>query len=101
MEECNDICELCHRKGVELTVHHLVPREVGGRDRDKADLCKACHKHIHALYTNKELGIYLNNIEALRNDEKIMKFIKWVRKQPAGSEVRIKKSNEKKRKCKS
>ncbi|MEL3973026.1 HNH endonuclease [Rossellomorea oryzaecorticis] len=90
-------CELCARQEVVTTVHHLTPKEVGGAFMPTAELCMACHKQIHSLYTNEELGARLNTIEDLRNDDKISKFIKWIRKQPSSKLVKTKKSNERKR----
>ena len=99
MEEGNvSICELCGRNNVETTVHHLLPREMGGSYGPTADLCIPCHKQIHALYTNQELAIRLSSIEELRRDDQLMRFVKWIRKQPSTKIMRIKKSNERKRK---
>lgn len=87
------ICELCKREGVpKVTEHHLVPREEGGKDGDVAWLCESCHKQVHALYTNKELAIRLNTLDSLENDEKIIKYLKYIRKQPSSKKVSIKKS---------
>ena len=80
------ICELCRRKGVpKVTEHHLIPREEGGKDGEVAWLCEICHKQIHALYTNKELAIRLNTLENLESDDKISKYLKYIRKQPANT----------------
>lgn len=76
-------CELCKREQVEITVHHLTPKEMGGTFLPTANLCIPCHKQIHALYTNGELAVRLNTIDLLRKDEKIAKFLKWIRKQPS------------------
>ncbi|WP_026690969.1 HNH endonuclease [Alteribacter aurantiacus] len=89
-------CELCKREGVRLTEHHLIPREEGGAHLDTAMLCQPCHKQIHNLYTNQELAIRLDTIERLQDDEKIKKFLKWIKKQPATRAVKMKKSNERK-----
>ncbi|MCA1030975.1 HNH endonuclease [Bacillus timonensis] len=94
------ICELCHRENVEVTIHHLTPKEMGGTFEPTAQLCIPCHKHIHAVYTNDELAIRLNTIPALQADEKISSFIKWIQKQPPGKLPKIKKANERKRKNK-
>ncbi|UOY92085.1 HNH endonuclease [Ectobacillus sp. JY-23] len=91
-------CELCKRDDLELTVHHLTPKELGGTFEPTADLCIACHKQIHALYTNEELAARLHTIEALQADEKISSFLKWIRKQPSSKLVKTKKSNERKQK---
>lgn len=45
-------CELCDRDEIELIIHHLTPRELGGSHLPIAYLCKSCHKQIHALYSN-------------------------------------------------
>ncbi|PAF19909.1 hypothetical protein CHH69_12350 [Terribacillus saccharophilus] len=86
-------CKLCGRDEVTLTEHHLIPKEMGGTFLDTAMICIPCHKQIHALYTNEELAARLPSIEALRTDEKLSKYIKWIRKQPAGRFVRTRKSN--------
>ncbi|MDO7904875.1 HNH endonuclease [Paenibacillus sp. JX-17] len=86
-------CELCGRAGVETTLHHLTPKELGGTFLPTANLCIPCHKQIHHLYTNKQLvEQQLNTIEALQHDPAISSFIKWIRKQPAGTIPRSRKS---------
>ncbi|WLR51517.1 HNH endonuclease [Bacillus tianshenii] len=92
-------CALCARTEVETTVHHLTPKERGGTFEETANLCIPCHRQIHALFTNEELAVSLNSIEALRNNEQIAKFIKWIRKQPPTKLVKMKKSNHKKKKA--
>lgn len=87
-------CELCGRSPVDTTVHHLIPREEGGSHGPTAALCRTCHKQIHALYSNKELAIRLYTIKLLQEDEKINKYIKWVRKQPSETILRVRKSKE-------
>ncbi|MDM5316797.1 HNH endonuclease [Fictibacillus sp. b24] len=90
-------CELCRREPVELTVHHLIPKEEGGRFSETANLCIPCHKQIHFLYTNAELALLYATIESLRNAPDFKKFLKWLRKQPASALPRMKKSNRLKR----
>jgi 5-methylcytosine-specific restriction protein A len=85
-------CELCGRNQIATTVHHLTPKEQGGTFLPTAQLCHACHKQIHALYTNKELAARMNRVDLLQKDEQIMKYIKWIRKQPATGSVRTRKS---------
>ena len=86
-------CELCLRDDVERTVHHLTPREFGGGPEDTSKLCIPCHKQIHALYPNSELAIRLNTIDKLQDDPEMKKYLKWIKKQPAGKLPRIKKSS--------
>lgn len=91
-------CELCSRNEVETTVHHLLPKEMGGTFGTTANLCIPCHKQIHALYTNTEIAARLTTISELRADEQLSRFIKWIRKQPATKIMEIKKLNDRKRK---
>ncbi|WP_462410851.1 HNH endonuclease [Neobacillus sp. Marseille-QA0830] len=91
------ICELCGREEVEITVHHLLPKEMGGTFGDTANLCIPCHKQIHALYTNEEIAARLTSIPDLRKDEKLARFIKWIRKQPSSKIMKIKKSKERRK----
>lgn len=86
-------CELCRREPVDLTVHHLIPKEEGGRYSNTANLCIPCHKQIHFLYTNTELALLYSSVEALRNAPEMKKFLKWLRNQPASALPRMKKSN--------
>ena len=84
-------CELCNRVK-PFRSHHLIPVTVHKnkwfkKNFDTMDmktrrmmLCDDCHKYIHDTYSPKELGRELNTVEALRNDEKIAKFIKFVKK---------------------
>lgn len=93
-------CELCRRVGIpKITEHHLTPREVGGASMPVALLCEACHKQIHALYTNKELAMRLNTIQSLEHDERISKYLRYIRKQPPTKSVTIKKSRALRRKA--
>lgn len=92
------VCELCGRDEVDTTIHHLLPKEMGGTFGVTANLCIPCHKQIHALYTNDEIAARLTTIRELREDEKLASFIKWIRKQPATKLMKIRKSNERKRK---
>jgi len=87
------ICELCRREEVpKVTEHHLIPREEGGKDGDVVWLCESCHKQIHALYSNKELAIRLNTLDSLANDDNILKYLKYIRKQPPSKKVKVLKS---------
>ncbi|MGG7178836.1 HNH endonuclease [Clostridium paraputrificum] len=91
-------CELCDRDVPEITEHHLVPKERGGKDFHTAKLCKVCHKQIHALYTNRELAARLFSISRLKDDEKIKRYLNFIRKQPADANITIKKSKAVRRK---
>jgi 5-methylcytosine-specific restriction enzyme A len=87
-------CELCERDSVETTVHHLLPKEMGGTFGPTANLCIPCHKQIHALYTNAEIAARLTTIPELKADAQLSRYLKWIRKQPPTKLMKIKKSNE-------
>lgn len=90
-----ECCELCGR-GESLTKHHLIPRALHNKPRYRkrysreerltaiAWLCRSCHKHIHRLYSERELADRLNSIEALRHDAAIHTFVEWLASKPVG-----------------
>lgn len=90
-------CELCKRE-LNLTKHHLIPKEEGGKEEDIALICSDCHRQIHALYTNRELAKCLYSIELLKQDEKISKFLKFIKKQSPTKKMKVHKSHAVKRK---
>ncbi len=73
-------CALCEREVQQLSRHHLIPREEGGRHGPTADLCQPCHSSVHLLLDNKELARQYHTIEALRNAEKLQKYLHWIRR---------------------
>jgi 5-methylcytosine-specific restriction protein A len=76
-----------------ITLHHLKPRQWGGKAHHRTPLCKPCHKQLHAIYLNKELDQRLDSIEALRNAEELQAFLGWIRKQKPGRNFRTIASN--------
>ncbi|WP_340030568.1 HNH endonuclease [Paenibacillus sp. FSL K6-1122] len=87
-------CELCEREPVNTTIHHLTPKEMGGTFLPTANLCIPCHKQIHSLYTNRDIvTLGLTDLQSLRQDERMIPFIRWIRKQPATTIPRVHKSN--------
>lgn len=86
------LCSLCEREVSSLTEHHLIPKEYGGKNLSTAMLCIPCHKQIHALFTNKELVTKLNSINKLKSNEKILRYLNFIKKHPGDSHISIKKS---------
>lgn len=86
-------CELCRREIERLTVHHLIPRQAVKRKKadpgSTIDICSACHRQIHNLYSNTELAKHLNTIEKLRNEPKMQKFLTWIEKQKPDKHIRV------------
>lgn len=80
-----ETCSLCDRvipSDHYKEKHHLTPRSKGGKD--KVPVCIDCGNQIHLLFTNNELRDKYNSIQALKSDERIQKWISWIRKRPFG-----------------
>ncbi|WP_431800217.1 HNH endonuclease [Halobacillus andaensis] len=75
MEEA---CELCHRNPVKTTEHHLIPKQHGGTNGPTAVLCSACHRQIHALFTNEELAGFYHSLERLADHPGMKRYLGWV-----------------------
>ncbi|MEM7594661.1 MAG: HNH endonuclease [Cyanobacteria bacterium P01_A01_bin.83] len=86
-------CQLCDRSVEQLTVHHLIPRQTVKRKQADSgstiEICSACHRQIHALYSNLELARNLNTLDKLKSEPKMIKFLGWVKKQDPRKQVRI------------
>src|ERR1700722_2174678 len=83
-------CSLCDRPFArpQLTRHHCKPREKGGGVEDIALLCPQCHGMVHATYTNATLARLYATIDELREAPELVKFLAWVKKQPASRRKR-------------
>lgn len=87
-------CELCGRAVEALTRHHLVPRTRHANRRNKREftrddvhqrvawLCRPCHDHVHAVFTEKTLEREFNTLERLRCDDDIARFVEWIADKP-------------------
>jgi hypothetical protein len=80
-------CLVCERR-VNLTRHHLYPREVHrnllkkGHDAlelnsNTIDICRMCHSTIHRFWSNDELAKSYYTLELLLADAKYLKYAKW------------------------
>lgn len=81
-------CELCGRAPIRVTRHHLVPLSEGGKGGPLARLCPACHRQIHVLFSNAEL-LGLASVERLRDHPEVQKYLRWVRRQPPETGIRV------------
>jgi len=74
-------CPVCDRPmipGPSVNEHHLIPVLKGGKE--KFPLHKICHSKIHSLWSENELRDTYNTFEAIRADERMRTFIRWVSK---------------------
>jgi hypothetical protein len=78
-------CELCGR-AASTTEHHLVPRARRRKLPDEfgpvAQLCRDCHRKVHATFDNRSLAHELSSLELLRAKPEIQDYLRWIRKQP-------------------
>ena len=81
--EQSDVCELCGRTVPPhlITLHHLLPKQKGGKADHRVPLCKPCHKQIHAIFANTDLARMYTTLELLRQSPQLQQFLKWIRKQ--------------------
>lgn len=84
-ESGTDFCALCGRPipaGARASRHHLTPRVRGGGRLPTVRLHQICHNAIHARFSETELARRLSDIEALRSEPGIARFIDWVKTRP-------------------
>lgn len=88
----SDECELCERV-MPLTEHHLYPKDQHKRLvkkskmtsdfllKNTAMVCRPCHSAIHKTFTNKQLADRYYSIELLCEEQPILDWIEFARKQ--------------------
>ncbi len=91
MTDPGDPCALCGRLR-NLTFHHLIPRTCHSNKWFKKnfervdmqsrgiDLCRHCHTFLHQQFSEKQLGRTFNTLEVLLADERVQRFVQWVRR---------------------
>lgn len=83
------LCQLCESEDA-YNFHHLIPRTLHSNKwfkkrftRDEMarglDICRSCHRTIHELIPQKELGRYHNTREKLLEHTMIARYISWKR----------------------
>lgn len=94
-------CALCHRTGLELTRHHLIPRKRHRQPSCKkrftpqertgriAMLCRPCHNTVHVTLTEKQLEQHFNTLDDIAAHPDIARFVAWVRKQKPGRRIAV------------
>ena len=89
-------CQLCGSKEDVLNFHHLIPRTLHSKKSYKKVysklylathgiwICQAfCHKQIHELISEKEMGMNFNTLDKLLSHPEVKKFIEWRSKRVA------------------
>jgi len=60
--------------------HHLVPKHKGGKGMGTIRVCVDCGNQLHLLFSNNELRDRLNTLESLLADERVQRWVQWVRR---------------------
>lgn len=89
------VCSLCCREVPKsyYEKHHLKPH--CKKSKEFVWMCKDCADQVHELFTNNELRDIYNTLESLLANEKVQKWVKWVRKKPSEFGVCMKKLKKK------
>lgn len=66
----------------ERSPHHLVPKMFKGRET--VDLHRICHRKIHSLWSERELKNRFHDLELIRGQPEIRRFVQWLAGKPPG-----------------
>lgn len=93
-----NLCPICGRELGDKLVdeHHLIPKTFKGKET--ISIHKICHKQIHALWSERELQHYYNTVERILSDEKMQRFVEWIKNKPLDFNLPTKDSTERKSK---
>ena len=79
------ICPLCERPippDAKSSRHHLTPRLKGGTHKGTVRLHQICHSAIHARWSEADLARRLADLDSLRAEPELARFLEWVRTKP-------------------
>lgn len=81
-QQDQQLCPLCGRPMPpgSFDEHHLIPKTFGGTQT--IPLHKICHDKLHHTFSEREMANWYHSLDRILEDEQIVKFVKWVRKQP-------------------
>jgi len=91
-----ETCPLCERPippHARASRHHLTPKLKGGRHGGTVRLHQICHSAIHARYSEAEIARRLADVESLREDPDLARFVAWVRAKPPDFYARTRLTN--------
>lgn len=89
--EC--VCQICGRSVPNefIEKHHLIPRSKHGAKGDKLVVCCNCGDMLHQLFDNKQLSKELNTLYKILHNERVAKWVLWVRNKPEDFRICMKK----------
>jgi hypothetical protein len=89
-------CEMCGRLVPRrlITLHHLLPRQKGGKADVRVPTCRPCHKQVHATFDNATLARCFTTVQSLRSAPQLQPFLRWIAKQKPDRNFRVATSND-------
>lgn len=75
------ICKICGRNipGKACSMkHHLTPRSLKGKET--IIVCRPCGSQIHKIFSLREMQKKYHTLDTIFSDERMQKWIKWIRK---------------------
>ena len=94
-------CALCERIVPVTNIHHLFPKTLHRNKQIRArheaewlraqtvELCKPCHRQLHALISEKEMASHYHTILRLLEHPEVARFVEWVRDRPGDTTVPV------------
>lgn len=91
-------CPICNRELGEVLIedHHLIPKTFKGKE--VITIHAICHRTIHSIFSERELLHEFNTVENILSNDKIQKFVKWIKNKPLDFYIKTKDSVERKNK---
>lgn len=88
-------CAICQHtyQRAQLTKHHLVPRSRKGKAT--VLVCSACHRQVHAVFTEKELARSCDTLDKLLAATELQPWIAWVRERKPRGRLSVRTSRRK------
>jgi len=88
---------ICGREGEDkyFEKHHLEPAQKR-KDSDTIDVCHQCGDQLHLLFDNNQLKKDFNTLDSILGNERVEKYVKWVRKQPLTKHISTKRKKRRK-----
>lgn len=78
--------------------HHLQTRR---KDKDDVEqICRACHRTIHGLFTQRELRdvrLGLDSVEGLLTNQQFVKALGYIKKTFPGTQIRMREARTRRR----
>lgn len=78
------MCSICRRSINDedyVEKHHLIPVVKKGKNKETIKVCIDCGDQLHKLFSVNELKDELSSLDAILNNERVKKWIKWIKKQ--------------------